>query len=496
MVDRAAVVRRNQQRGNPVEAMGAVAGQVGREFVAAMPDAAAAGAGLVASVEFSPLRLVVEPTAVGRVDQIIKPIAAADFFPVFKTDGRGALFRAGSLPRSVVLRAAIDVVGAVHVDADGVELRERQFVGMVPGAAVVVGDRQPMVVAQQHMVRVAWIDPEGVVIAFIQQAEVPRLAAVGRFLHATAEQMNAIRIVRVDSELTVIGSAAEDFAFGADLREAGAGVVGAVDSADVGVVEPSAAVRSVGDGGVDSLGIGGGDGKRDSAQVARWQAVAELRPRLAGVGCFIDGAARSALGVEPGRSGSVPAGRVEGVGIGRIEDDLGDADVALADLHSERFGPRRSAVGCFVQTALGACGIKPTEGGDVDGVGISRMDDDAADVEGIIQSHVFPGGAGVGRLVDAIAPVRHAGVATAAVRFAGANPDDIRVGLGDGDVADRDHVFVVEHRRVGETVAGGFPKSAAGRGNVKGGRLAQGNGEVDNPAALSTGADRTVDEAA
>ena len=77
--------------------------------------------------------------------------------------------------------------------------------------------------------------------------------------------MNAIFVIGIDPELAVERTAAEDFSLGADLGEGFARVVGAEDSVDVGVVESSAAVGSIGEGGVNDSWIGGSDGERDSA---------------------------------------------------------------------------------------------------------------------------------------------------------------------------------------------------------------------------------------
>ena len=86
--------------------------------------------------------------------------------------------------------------------------------------------------------------------------------------------------------------------------------------------------------------------------------------------------------------------------------------------------------------------------------------EDARDAAGLAQSHVLPGLAGVGRLVDAVA--HHVAVANDP-RLAGADPDDVGIGIGDGNGADRRDGLIVEDRHERLAAVGGLPH-AAGRG--------------------------------
>src|SRR5947209_2330565 len=66
--------------------------------------------------------------------------------------------------------------------------------------------------------------------------------------------------------------------------------------------------------------------------------------------------------------------------------------------------PGHAAVYGLVEAALFVRSPEVAQGGDVDDVRILRMDGDGADVVRIGQAHVAPGFAGVGGLVDAVAP--------------------------------------------------------------------------------------------
>src|SRR5277367_4130450 len=114
-----------------------------------------------------------------------------------------------------------------------------------------------------------------------------------------------------------------------------------------------------------------------------------------------------------------------------------------------------------------------------DDIGIARVNYYRGDEAGIFQADVGPGGAGVGRAIDAIA----GGL------FAGADDYDICVRRGDGDVADGGYVLVVEDGLPGDAAARGFPDATAGGADVVGGGIA-GNASDGGDASGAVGADQ------
>ena len=106
----------------------------------------------------------------------------------------------------------------------------------------------------------------------------------------------------------------------------------------------------------------------------------DLRPRLPGV----DGAPDSGLGaaVDDAEIAALPlvGGGQEDVGIARVHDDVAAAGV-IADL-DEAARPRLAAVGGLIEAALAAALPERARRGDVDDVGIARVDLDAGDVLG------------------------------------------------------------------------------------------------------------------
>src|SRR5215831_2587224 len=122
-----------------------------------------------------------------------------------------------------------------------------------------------------------------------------------------------------------------------------------------------------------------------------------------------------------------------------------------------------------------------TDRGDVDDVGVGRMDLHAADLAGVSQADVRPCLARVGRFVDAVTGRE---IATQA-SLAHPDVDDVRIRLRDGHGADRAGVKVsVRHvvpRQAGILC---LPDTAAGRAHVVDERLRGDAGDSgDTPAA-------------
>jgi hypothetical protein len=96
------------------------------------------------------------------------------------------------------------------------------------------------------------------------------------------------------------------------------------------------------------------------------------------------------------------------------------------------------------------------------------------------------GAAAVGRLPHAAAPRQ----ALAIVRFAGANPEQVRVFLRDREVADRDQPLRLELRRERRAGVGRLPDAAVRGADVEDRRVGFVHGEVGEPAGHARGPDR------
>src|SRR5262249_6728781 len=118
--------------------------------------------------------------------------------------------------------------------------------------------------------------------------------------------------------------------------------------------------------------------------------------------------------------------------------------------------------GRLEQAAVAAGAPQRPLGGDVDDVGVARVDQDFADVLGVLEADVLPGLAAVVGAVDAVA----VGDAALAVVLPRTDPDDVRVLRVEGDVADRVGALVVEDRRPAGAGVGRLPDAARGGGDV------------------------------
>src|SRR3989440_2532423 len=89
-------------------------------------------------------------------------------------------------------------------------------------------------------------------------------------------------------------------------------------------------------------------------------------------------------------------------------------------------------------------------------IGVSRMDNDRANVARVAQTDMLPSLAGVERFVDTVAVCEVA----ARTGLAGAHIDDIVIGVGDCDGANGCDLLLVEHRLPGDTGIGALPYTA------------------------------------
>ena len=119
-----------------------------------------------------------------------------------------------------------------------------------------------------------------------------------------------------------------------------------------------------------------------------------------------------------------------------------------------------SAVGGAIDAAFLLRSRRASKGAGKDDVRIRRMNENPPDASGLLESHVGPRRAGVGRLVDAVA---HDVRVADRPRFTGAGPYRVGIGLRRGQRADRLHRLLVEDGKERAAAVGRLP-DAAGRG--------------------------------
>ncbi len=462
--------RADEQRRIPVPARGVLA----RLFLG--HDAHRVARAAIEAHQPAVLRLGVDGVVVGGVDAALEAIAAIGDEPVGVADAGDAARAGRSAEREVVLRAAVHVVERrVHVDVDLVELRQRQVGEEAPGLRPVEGLVETTVVAVEDVVAVIRIDPDGMVVDVLARlAEVlPRGAAVIGDAVVHVDGDHAVGVVRVDPDLAVVERA----------RGERAAHAAPVESVVARAVDAAAVVGGLDDR-VDDVGVRGRTGEPDAAFTLGH--AAQLAPGLSAVDGAVQRRLRSAGDVAPHVAMPLPGARDDDVRIARIERDVVHAGPLLA---GEDLGPRLTAVGGLEQSAVPALGPERALCGDVDDLGVARIDDDAPDVLGVLEAHVLPRAAGVLRLVDAVAPAHRA----LCVVLARAHPDHIGVLGVEHHRADGVRGLPVEDGRERGAGVVGLPHAARGGGDVPG-ALVGVHRDVADAARGESGADAAQPE--
>ena len=430
----------------------------------------------------------------------------------------GAADFARAAPVVVVLHPAADVERDRHVVADVVEEPDRQVGQELPVFCAVVRHGEAAIVANQHVLRVGRVDPDRMDVVVCRLGDVGRdgPAAVERLVQADTAEIDHFRVARVDVDLAEVHRPRVGVV---DLAPGRARVVGAIHPGGL-VVECAAATaaatrrrrrrrgrrrrrarsflcrraataaapgrwrRRAFDQRVENLGLLPVDVDRDAPERSVEDAALQLRPGLAAVGRLEDAAAGAAAVEAALRPPPLIHRRVEDLAVRRIDRDFVRAGVVV-DL--ERLLPGLAAVGRLEDAALAAWSPQAAGRRDKDDIVVARVDDDAVDEPGVAEAEVGEGLAAVSRLVDAVAP-RHA---LTIARFAGADPDEIRVRLRDRDVANRERALILHQGFERGAVVDGFPQAAVRRPDV----VVGGIGFVDREVGDTAGHRRRSDRA-
>ena len=217
---------------------------------------------------------------------------------------------------------------------------------------------------------------------------------------------------------------------------------------------------------IDALRIRGRDRHRDLAhrEVGQPDAVIrtiELLPAVAAVARDVQAAAGSAAGAAIRVNLQLPRPREQVARVDGVESDVGAPRVLV---HEEHVLPALAAVHGAEDAAFGLRPVGVAERADVDDVGIGRMDGEPGNASGLFEPHERPGHPAVGGLVD---PLPDGDVA-ADLPLAGAGPDDVGIGQGHPQRADRLHRLVVEDGVPVNAAVGGLVDAPGGGADVVG----------------------------
>ena len=193
----------------------------------------------------------------------------------------------------------------------------------------------------------------------------------------------------------------------------------------------------------------------------------------------VQAAARSAARAAVGVDLELPGPGEQVARVDRVERDV-RAPRVLID--KEDALPVLAAVHGAVDPALLLRPVGMHEGADVDDVGIGRMDGEPGNAPGLFEPHQRPGRPRVRGFVD---PLPDGDVA-ADLPLAGPGPDDVGIGQGDPQRADRLHRLVVEDGVPVHPAVGGLVDAPGGGADVVGVGVARQAGRCGEAVALGT----------
>ena len=349
------------------------------------------------------------------------------------------------------------------------------------------------------MIHVRRIDPDrvDVIVRDERRIRFERAPRIETDVQADAAEVESVRRARIDADLAVVVRPRIRRAHEAPRLSAVVCAIEAGSSSAAGATTTTAsstggiiflhgsttAATGDFDERVREVRVLAPDVEPDASHRCRRQSVADARPGFTRVARSPDAAARA---------GAHHAARAAAPLIRRGEHDArigrGHHQVVRARfvVDAEHMLPRAAAVGGLVHAAIAASTEERSGRRHEHDVVVVRVDDDAVDRARIRQPHMLERRAAVSRFVHAAAERTRLPV----VRLAGAEPDEIRIALRHGHVADGNQAFVLELRLVDRAVARRLPQSAVRCRDVvdRGIRLV--HGEIRDAPRHGGGSDR------
>ena len=243
-------------------------------------------------------------------------------------------------------------------------------------------------------------------------------AAILRAVHAAAHDEDVVGVLRIHHHADVVAGAADQRAIPADDLPRRAGVVGPPDRSLIGGLDQRVHPLACSTARSATSILPNGD---FGMPVVTFVHLAPPSVRQ------VDAAAGTAAALHPGVLLDLPGAGEQRVRI-LASIDRPEQPV-LRSTKSTRCQLAPPSV--VLKTPRSSCGpVSRPWRADVDDVGVGRMDEDARDAAGLDEAHVLPGLAGVVRDVDAVA---HDVAVADDPGFAGPDPDDVGIAVGDGN---------------------------------------------------------------
>ncbi len=400
-----------------------------------------AGAAIEAR-EDGPLVVGVNDVRIARVRDDVAAFAATDGIPVAAIDEAVVASRADT-DGGIVLLGAVDAIEKIIVGGDVIKLRGWLIALRGPIFPAVDGDRSAAVISVDDAVRIVGVHPQTVMIAVRRVQTIPGLAAIHGAEESGIRDVDGVYIFRIGPDMGEIPGALAEAVVVGNERPVLATVVRAIESAFFRFDER-----------VDDIRIGAGNGHADAPKRAFGDSVAfDALPGRAVVARTVEAVLGAAAIERPGSAIALPHGGEQNVGIAGIEYDVNAASTVV---EIEDFFPVLAAVASTEDAAFGVRAIGMAESGDEYDVWIRGMDDEFADVPGVLQSDIGPGLPGVIRTIDAVAE----GDISADAGFAGSRVNDVRIGIRDRDAADGRGSLFFEKGIPGDAAVRGLPDAA------------------------------------
>ena len=406
-----------------------------------------------------------DDAGVARVGDGETRFAAADRAPL--PDGDRAAGQAVGRParRGAVLAVSHDRIRDPVVGVHMVHLGDREP-GAQPGLSPVGRDAHAAVVSDDHPVGPVGGDPHVVVVAAGVVQEGGEAAVQGRRV-ARGQEVRFVRVVRGRDDPGVVVRPLHQRVVAAREFPSRAGVVRAPEHAVLFVERGELLVGTRFDERVEPAGVRRGHGQRDLPPGRGGEAVSrEALPGVPGVAAHEDAAARAAALPAPGPHPHLPHPGEQEPRVRRADHDFGGAGVLV---HEEDALPGGAAVLGAEDAALRLRAVEVAERRHPGGVRVVGVGRDPGDAPGGLEPGVGPG---VAAVRGAVHPVAQRDIA-ADVGLAGARPDDLRVGGGDGEGADREHRLVVEDRGPADAAVPAAEDPSGGGAEVVGVRVAR-----------------------
>ena len=329
-----------------------------------------------------------------------------------------------------------------------IECRRRLVVPRTPAESVVHRDHGALVCHEQADRRIERIDPIALVVVATRRAAlgVPRLAAIHRLPRHGVRRVEDVGICRIDGDGPFIICLAHDVVVARGEGPALAAIVRAIQAASA----------RGGEDDVEDAGIARRDRDVDAAKAicSGGEPLGQLLPVAAAVGALVQAAPLSGeTRVLPRTVLVFPERCVNRVGIHGIDHQVGGARVLVLVQH---FLPRLPAVGCAIDPALRVLAIHMPEHGGEHAIRILRIDGDARNLLVVVDPHVRPRSARIGRLVDAVT----GGEVGAMQSLARAHVHDVGIRDRHVDRANRPARLLVEDWIPGAAVVRGLPDAA------------------------------------